>query len=117
MCFRVGRTVVVTWMWDLLWPSSGIEYTWTRSIEVIPFLHAGLWMPVVMFFGRPSSTSAHSAGVEREGGRCCRLCSFCISVCPLAQTEYPDQESGQASCMLRDPEIKTKGKVRRIPIN
>lgn len=68
MCFRVGRTVVVTWMWDLLWPSSGIEYTCARSIEVIPCLHVGLWMPVVMFFGRPASTSAHSAGVEREGG-------------------------------------------------
>lgn len=55
-------------------------------------------MPVVVFFGRPSSTSAHSAGVEREGGRCSWMCSFCMSVRPLAQTGDPDGKSGQANC-------------------
>lgn len=61
------------------------------------------WMPVVVFSGRPSSTSAHSAGVEREGGRGSWLCSSCVSGCPLAQTADPDGKSGQAKCTLRAP--------------
>lgn len=55
-------------------------------------------MSVVVFFIRPSSTSAHSAGVERERGRCSLMCSFCRSMRPLAQTADPDGKSGQANC-------------------
>lgn len=72
---------------------------------------------MVVFSGRPSSTSAHSAGLEREGVRRSWLCSFCISVRPLAQTADPGRKSGQAKCTLRGPEIQTKDNDRGILIN
>lgn len=60
-------------------------------------------MPVVVFSVRPSSTSAHSAGVGHEGGRYSWLCSFCMNVPPLAQIADPDEKSGQAKGTLRAP--------------
>lgn len=55
---------------------------------------------MVVFFIRPSSTSAHSAGVGREGGLCSLMCSLCMSVRPLAQTADPGEKSSQASYTL-----------------
>lgn len=66
-------------------------------------LEVGWRVPLVVFSGRPSSTSAHSAGVEREGGRCSWRRSFCVSVRPLAQTADPGGESGQVNCTLEAP--------------
>lgn len=70
-------------------------------------------MPVVVFSVRPSSTSAHSAGVGRKGGRYSWLCSFCMNVPPLAQIADPDEKSGQAKCTLRAP-IEAEMKVAAV---
>lgn len=74
------------------------------------------WMLVIVFSVRPSSTSAHSAGVGREGGWYSWLCSFYRSERPLARTADPDEKSGQAKCTLRAPEIQTKDNVKGILI-
>lgn len=99
--YRADKAVVVTWTGARLWASSREEWGWARSVVVVLGLEVGWWMSVVVFSGRPSSTSAHSAGVEREGGRCSWPCSFCVIVCPVALTADPDGKSGQASCKLR----------------
>lgn len=115
--YGVARAVVVIRIWGLLWARSWEMWGRTRSVVILLGLEVRWWMPVIVFSGRPSSTSAHSAGVECEGGRCSWLCSFCMSVRPLAQTAGPDVKSGQAECTLRAPEMQTKDDVRRILIN
>lgn len=64
------------------------------------------WMLVIVFSVRPSSTSAHSAGVGREGGWYSWLCSFYRSERPLALTADPDEKSGQAKCTPRAPQLE-----------
>lgn len=58
--YRVG---VIIWMWGVLCGSSGLEGGRAKSILMLLGLEAGWWRSVVVLFGRPSSTSAHSAGV------------------------------------------------------
>jgi len=74
-------------------------------------------MPVVVFSVRPSSTSAHSAGVERKGAGAAGCTASVLFYVLEHPAEYPEGKSGQGGCTLRAPEIQTKGKVRRIPIN
>lgn len=76
---------------------------WTRSVVILLDLEVRWWMLVIVFSVRPSSTSAHSAGVGREGGWYSWLCSFYRSERPLARTADPDEKSGQAKCTLRAP--------------
>lgn len=77
-----------------------MEQGWARSVIILLGLEVRGWMPVIVFFVRPSSTSAHSAGVGREGGLCSLMCSLCMSVRPLAQTADPGEKSGQANYTL-----------------
>lgn len=83
--YRTRRAVVVTRVWALLWASSRVKGDWARPVVIVLSLEVRWRMPVVLFSVGPSSTSAHSAGVEREGGRCSLRCNFCESVRPLAQ--------------------------------
>lgn len=116
--YKMGRTGVVSWIWVLLWAGSRVDWGWARSVVILFGVEVRWWVPVEVFFGRPSSTSAHSAGVGREGGRCSWLSGFCMSLRPLAHiADTLTGKSSQAKCTLRAPEIQTKDNVRGILIN
>lgn len=98
--YRMGRTAVVTWMWDVLRAGSGEGWGRSRTVVALLGLQVRWWKPVVVFSGRPTSTSAHSAGVEREGGPE-QLASVLADV--LEQQQNSRTESQPTGFTLRAP--------------
>lgn len=66
----MARAAVEARKWALLRARSGIICYKTRSGISVFSLEVRWRRSVVVVSGRPSSTSAHSAGVEREKGLC-----------------------------------------------
>lgn len=60
------RAVVVGWKRTVLWATPQEVWDWVRSVVVFLGLEVWAWMPLVMLSRSPSSTSAHSAGLERQ---------------------------------------------------
>lgn len=81
---RVGAGVVIRQR-----GSSGVEAGRARPVGVRLGLETRVRRSVVVLFGGPSSTSAHSAGVREEGGRAGGFC-LCSSV-PSVSVSQPEE--------------------------
>lgn len=63
------------WVWGLLRRGSGVKSQGSSSVVLLLSLQLGERGSVVMLYGGPSSSSAHSAGGRLRGDQGRLLCS------------------------------------------
>lgn len=101
------------WKWLLKLRAASFEGSGRAgSFRMLPCLVIWRRVPVILFVVRPSSTSAHSAGVEKErgGGRRGWMCSLYTNVHhPKAN---PERQRRMASVNLEDKQRQPQDNIR-----